>query len=126
MQGYWKQYADILFANQSEWEYSEGSERTALFNKYFNEATGGNGDLSKFQEDISSTAVSKKIKFDMGIARKVDIDGAPSLYVDGQKIEWSMDSSATINGHTISWEKVTSEEGMITLFGKIANAMLSE
>ena len=33
LQGYWKEYADKLFEEQSEWEYASTSERTELFDK---------------------------------------------------------------------------------------------
>ena len=39
LQGYWKPYADKLFEEQAEWEYATASERTELFNKYFEEVT---------------------------------------------------------------------------------------
>ena len=35
LQGYWKPYANKLFAEQAEWEEASPSERTAIFNKYF-------------------------------------------------------------------------------------------
>ena len=73
LQGYWKEYADKLFEEQSEWEYADTSERTELFNKYFKEVTNNKGDLDKFNQDIASEAVSKKISFDMGIGKRVDV-----------------------------------------------------
>ena len=89
LQGYWKPYADLLFANQSEWEYTSGSDRSAIFDKYFVEASGGQGDLDKFHNDIASSAVSKKISFDMGLGKHIDIPGTPAFFVDGQYIDWS-------------------------------------
>ena len=105
LQGYWKQYADKLFTEQAEWEYASPSERTELFDKYFVEVTGGKADLEKFHKDIASEAVSKKISFDMGIGRRIDIAGTPAFYVDGQLISWNAASEVVIDGKTISWEE---------------------
>ena len=125
LQGYWKSYADILFNNQAEWEYANASDRTEYFNKYFNEATNGQGDLDKFNEDIASEKVSKKISFDMGIAKRIDIGGTPALYVDGQNINWSGAGSITINGKTISWDSSRgAESDLLNLFTDIVDAKL--
>ena len=106
LQGYWKPYADVLFSNQSEWEYASGSERTALFEKYFTQVTDGKGDLEKFRQDIASDKVSKKISFDMGIGKRIEIPGTPAFFVDGQYIDWSNKEGGklTINGKEIAWE----------------------
>ena len=124
LQGYWKEYADILFSNQSEWEYASSSERTALFDKYFTDATDGKGDLEKFHADISSDAVSKKISFDMGLGKRTDIPGTPAFFVDGQYIDWSNQSggSVTINGETISWDHNLSGTEFVKLLKDIVAA----
>ncbi|MDO5451549.1 MAG: thioredoxin domain-containing protein [Candidatus Saccharibacteria bacterium] len=121
LQGYWKEYADKLFSEQSEWEYADASERTALFNKYFEEVTNGKGDLAKFNEDIASEAVSKKINFDMGIGKRVDVEGTPAFYVDGQLINWGSEGSVTVNGKTISWDSARSGDDFVKLLKDIAN-----
>lgn len=127
LQGFWKQYADTLFAKQSEWEYSSSSERTNLFKKYFNEVTGGTGDVDKFVADLGSDAVSKKIDFDMGIGKYINIEATPAFFIDGQYIDWSEASSIVVNGKTISWDKSQgSEADFIQLFKNIAAAKLGE
>ena len=113
LQGYWKEYADKLFEEQDEWAYATGSERTALFDKYFQEVTEGKGDLTKFNEDMSSEAVSKKISFDMGIGKRVDIAGTPAFYYNGKLIDFSNKDGAEIDvdGKVISWEgQLTGEQ----------------
>ena len=106
LQGYWKKYADKLFAEQTEWQYASGSERTAMFKKYFEAVTNGQGDLTKFENDLKSSSISKKISFDMGIAQRIDVGGTPSFYIDGQLIDFSnkQGSSITVNGKTFTWE----------------------
>lgn len=127
LQGYWKAYADLLFANQSEWNYASASERTSLFKDYFMTVSDGKGDLNKFQEDIKSTAVKKKIDFDIGIGKRMDIGGTPSFYIDGQLINWSQPDSITINGKTITWDKsMGSEENFLKLMSEVVEAKLSK
>ena len=131
LQGYWKEYADKLFSEQSEWYYATASERTALFEKYFEEVTNGEGDLEKFREDVSSDAVSKKINFDLGIAKRINVAGTPSFYIDGQLIDWGDSDkdgvgSVTVNGQTVSWEGSQTGEDFIKLIKRIVSAKLGE
>lgn len=122
LQGYWKEYADKLFAEQSEWEYASASERTALFDKYFEEVTGGKGDLEKFNADIASENVSKKINFDMGIGKRVDIQATPAFYVEGQWINWSNAGEVTVNGKKITWDSARSGDDFTKLIKDIVEA----
>ncbi len=128
LQGYWKPYADKLFAKQTEWEYAKGSERTELFNQYFEEVTDGKGDLEKFNEDINSEAVSKKISFDLGIGKRVDVSGTPAFFIDGQLIPWSSSDggSVEVNGQKISWEKAQGGAEFVNLLKRIVSAKLGE
>ena len=126
LQGYWKPYMDKLFSEQSEWEYASASERTELFNKYFTEVTNGLGDLDKFNKDIASDAVSKKISFDMGIAKRVNVEGTPAFYIDGQLISWGSEGEVEVNGKKISWDSARSGEDCIKLIKEIVEAKLAE
>ncbi len=126
LQGYWKPYADKVFAEQSEWESASASERTELFDKYFVEVTNGKGDVEKFNEDIASEAVSKKISFDMGIAKRVDVQATPAFYIDGQWIKWSEAGSVVVNGKTISWDSARNGDDFSKLIKEIVEAKLAE
>ena len=96
LQGYWKEYADMLFANQSTWEKASGDERTDMFVDLFRTVSDGKGDLAKFKEDMGSEAVSKKLSFDQKIGKKVDVSATPAFYVDGEYIDYAhADSSLT-------------------------------
>lgn len=121
LQGYWKPYADKLFAEQENWENASVAERTEIFKEYFDEVTDGKGDLEKFVNDMGSEAVSKKISFDMGIARRVNVEATPAFYVEGQLIDWNDAGSVTVNGETISWEKAQSGEDFVKLLNRIAD-----
>ena len=52
LQGYWKEYADMLFANQSNWEDIEADQREATFTSLFEAVSEGKGDVAKFKEDM--------------------------------------------------------------------------
>ncbi|MBR5647599.1 thioredoxin domain-containing protein [Candidatus Saccharibacteria bacterium] len=127
LQGYWKEYANALFSNQAEWEYASSSERTDLFNKYFTEITNGKGDLEKFKADIASERVSKKISFDMGIGKRIDIAGTPAFFVDGQRINWADEEGGEVyvNGKTISWDHALSGPEFVDILKQIVKASTS-
>lgn len=128
LQGYYRPYADKLFNEQAEWEYASASERTALFQEYFTEVSGGKGDLEKFNSDLASENVSQKISFDAGVAKRVDVGGTPSFYIDGQLIDWSnpKGGSITINNRTITWETRLTTSQFADLLVRIAKAKLGE
>lgn len=88
-QGYWKNYADMLFANQSTWEAASVEERGNMFVDLFRKVTEGTGDEAKFRSDMESSEVKKKLAFDQGLGDKVGISGTPSIYLNGEKIDFS-------------------------------------
>ncbi len=126
LQGYWKPYMDMLFERQSEWEELSSSKRTDMFANYFSQVSDGKGDVEKFRQDIDSDAVSKKIGFDMGIAKRVEVEGTPAFYIDGQLIKWGEAGSVEVNGKTISWDSARSGDDFVKLFEDIVKAKLSE
>lgn len=97
MQGYYEEYSEYLFTNQSDWEYAGVSERTDLFVTYFETVTNGEGDSEKFRSDMASSAVSKKITFDNAIANTNDVPGTPSFYINGEKVEYAPDGDETVS-----------------------------
>ena len=125
LQGYWKPYADKLFAEQSEWEYASASERTELFDKYFAEVSDNKGDVEKFNQDMASEEVSKKISFDMGVGRRVDVQGTPAFVIDGQLINWNEEGEVEVNGKKISWDSGRNGDQFVKLLKEIVEAKLS-
>ena len=89
LQGYWKKMGDLLFSNQASWQYADVDERTELFVSYFKTASDGKGDEDKFKEDMKSKNVQKKLSFDQEIATKIDVPGTPSLYLNGERLDYS-------------------------------------
>ncbi len=128
LQGYWKEYTDKLFNEQDEWAYATGAERTALFVKYFEEATDNKGNVDKFKSDMDSDNVKKKISFDMGIGKRIDIAGTPAFYVDGQFIDFSNKngSEVVVNGKRITWESQLTGEQFTDLLVRIAEAKTTD
>ncbi|MBQ6461065.1 thioredoxin domain-containing protein [Candidatus Saccharibacteria bacterium] len=128
LQGYWKEYASVLFANQDEWAYATASERTELFDKYFEEVTDGKGDLEKFNKDLTSPEVSQKISFDMGIGKRINISGTPSFYIDGELIDFGNKNGGqiTVNGENFSWDHSLSNEEFDELILNIVDAKLAK
>ena len=86
IQGYFKEYKDLLFSNQAEWSYAEGAELDELFVKYFEKVSGGVGDVTKFKEDIKSDAVKTRLKFEQNMGKKVKLAGTPMFRIDGETI----------------------------------------
>lgn len=111
LQGYWYDYMNKLFTNQAIWEYASQNERVAVFKDLFEQVTDGKGDLEKFEEDINSEAVKKKLKFDEKMANKIDAPGTPSLYLNGERIDFS---------------NAEGEEGFMNLMREKVEARLKE
>lgn len=126
LQGYWKPFTDKLFTRQIEWQDLNASDRTEKFNAYFEEVTEGKGDLEKFASDIASERVSKKISFDMGIGKRVDVGGTPAFFIDEQLIAWGEKGEITINGKKITWDSAQSGDDFNKLIKKIVEAKLAE
>lgn len=86
-QGYWKEYKDLLYENQADWYYSDAVTRQKQFEGYFEQVTDGQGDLEKFREDMGSTAVSRKLRFDMNLSNIANVMWTPTFYVGDVKID---------------------------------------
>ena len=94
LQGYWKEYADKLFTNQSVWANASGESRTDIFLDLFRSVTNNAGDEAKFVADMKSENVKKKLNFDSGISGKIDIPGTPAFFLDGERIDFSSAKNA--------------------------------
>lgn len=89
LQGYWKEYKDMLFTNQDDWYSSTASQRQQQFEDYFVKVTNGEGDLAKFRKDMSSQEVAQKIAFDKGLAEYIGLEWTPLMYINDTRIERS-------------------------------------
>ena len=86
IQGYWKEYKDLLFANQNEWYEMRGAEIKNYLEELFKEASDGKGDVEKFRGDMASEAVAKRMAFDYGLGEKVGLTGTPTFRVSGEAV----------------------------------------
>ena len=86
LQGYWEEYKDLLFENQSEWYYMSGSKLRDYLGELFEKASDGQGDTDKFYQDLYSDNVAKRIAFEYGLGVKVDVSGTPALFINGEAI----------------------------------------
>lgn len=87
IQGYWKEYKDLLYETQNDWYYAEGDERQQMLEQYFEQATDGKGDLEQFRQDMGSKEVAQKIKFDAALSERVGLEWTPSFYLDGELLD---------------------------------------
>ena len=86
-QGYFEDYAQVIFLQQSDWFYSEGEKRDKQFEDYFTAATEGKGDLEKFRTDIKSSAVRNKLAVDREFALRVNLTATPLIYINKEKFD---------------------------------------
>ncbi len=107
LQGYWKEYANLLFANQTEWEYLTGAGRKEKFIEYFSLVSNGKGDTTKFASDMASESVSTKVKFDVALGKRAKISATPAFYIDGEEIDWTKDEDANSKAGFIAFLKKT-------------------
>lgn len=89
IQGYFKEYKDLLFANQTEWYYENSEELNETLAEYFKEASNNSGDVDKFKSDMKSDAVKKRLKFEQRLGKAVDLAGTPTFRIDGETINLS-------------------------------------
>lgn len=86
IQGYWKEYKDLLFANQSEWIYAEKKDANDLFVDYFKQASNDTGDTEKFQDDMNSTSVKTRVSFEQKMGKKIGLQGTPLFRINGESV----------------------------------------
>jgi len=80
---YWEMHNKI-YEVQSAWVDLLAGERDSLFTTY---AKDLGLDMDKFKADIVSKEINNKINYDTAIARKLNISGTPSFYLNGTAIE---------------------------------------
>lgn len=82
---FWEMH-DLIFENQDAWSNAQLQERNEFFNNYAKQL---DLDIDKFNEDMSSKEVEKKINFDVAIARAKDVTGTPAFFLNGEPINHS-------------------------------------
>lgn len=72
---------ELIYASQNEWSQASLEQRTTFFKQY---ASQLGLDVGKFETDMNSDAVKKKIDFDKALANQVGVNSTPSIYVNGK------------------------------------------
>ena len=86
IQGYFKEYKDLLFAGQAEWLYADGEELDQIFADYFKTASQNSGNLAKFQADAKNDAVKTHLKFEQALGKQINLAGTPTFRIDGATV----------------------------------------
>ena len=68
---------DLLFANQKSWENS--NDTVKVFTKY---AQLLELDVKKFQTDMKSSGVKKRVEDDMILGNQIGVASTPSFYLN--------------------------------------------
>lgn len=80
---YWEMHNKI-YESQSSWSNLNITERTDFFANYAKEL---GLDISKFNADITTFAISEKINYDYALGKKAVVDATPTFYLNGTKLD---------------------------------------
>lgn len=83
LQGKYWQMHNLLYSDQNQWVNLTGQARTNAFTSLA-ESLGLN--MTKFNNDLNSQAITQKIDFDMALGNKMKVNATPSIFVDGTLI----------------------------------------
>lgn len=87
IQGYFREYKDLLFENQAEWLYEEKEKLDELFVRYFEEASSGAGNVDKFKKDMESESVKARLEYEQSMGKKIGLVGTPTFRIGGENIK---------------------------------------
>lgn len=82
LQGKFYEMHDMLFTKQNEW--SSSNAPLDLFKKY---ATELKLDVAKFEKDFASDTVKQRVQDDLLEGNKYGVQGTPTFYFNGKKID---------------------------------------
>lgn len=80
---FWEMH-DILFERQSNWQSVSVDNRNKVFEGYAKEI---GLDVGKYNSDLSSSDISKKITFHRALASKVGANSTPTFILNGRTLE---------------------------------------
>lgn len=88
-QGYYWEMVETIYENRNDWiSVYDTKKRTDIFEGYFKDIAGDDGDADKFRSMLNDTNIQKKIDFDKGLGSNIDkVDATPSFYLNGEKID---------------------------------------
>lgn len=90
---YWEMHNKI-YEGQANWSNLTSTERTDFFANYAKEI---GLDMTKFNADLAAapTTISKKIDFDAALGKKAGVEGTPTFYLNGVKLDNSVAGDET-------------------------------
>ncbi len=77
------EFHDILFTNQADW--SKLSDPMPKFREYVRKLEL---DEAKFDEDVKSAEVKKKVADDVALGNQSQVNSTPSFFLNGKKLEF--------------------------------------
>jgi LPXTG-motif cell wall-anchored protein len=80
---FWEMH-DLLYQQQTSWANSSIDQRKSLFDSYAKQL---NLDVKKFNNDLAGERVSGKINYDRSLANKLGLQGTPTLFLNGKKLD---------------------------------------
>ncbi len=89
---FWEAH-DAIYADQAGWSTLDSNALTDYFNEF---ASKLGLDLTKFKTDMGSDAVTDKIVYDRALGVKAGVEGTPTFYLNGKKLEIQSTEEATI------------------------------
>lgn len=81
---YWEMH-NLMFESQDEWSDASTSERGNLFAGYAEQAGLKRDSFNAVLTD-QSTAINRKINFDIALGRKLSVSSTPTFYLNGSKL----------------------------------------
>ena len=82
---YWEMHNKI-YESQDAWSTLSGEERTSFYTKA---ATDLGLDVNKFKTDMASQSVNSKLDYDYALGKKANVEGTPTFYLSGKKLDQS-------------------------------------
>lgn len=79
---YWEMHHK-LFDNQNAWSSASAAERTDIFRSYAREI---DLDLDRFDTDLQSGDITKKINFNLALAKKINATSTPTFVLNGETV----------------------------------------
>lgn len=95
LQGKYWQMHDKLYTNQDDWNSLDSSKRTTVFKQYAEEL---GMDTKKFDSDVASKSVTKKINFDIALGKKLSLSATPTFFLNGEELD-STTASNLVQGN---------------------------
>lgn len=83
---FWEMH-DLLFENQTSWASLDTDAAQVIFTQYANQL---GLDTQKFMADMADRTLQKKVDNDLQSGLDSGVQGTPSVFVDGQKLQYNL------------------------------------